>query len=427
MIKRFVKAAVAAALCLAVFASCSNPKEFSDEEKLSGKFTRNSDPAVTYNYADGATEPPNSYSDFVNGAMEFELKQFRNMAKAEKGSFVFCPANTTLSVAMTANAASPETRQEILLALNSDAGVAELNVCSSYFKSRMESVGAKSDSGDSVSLDGAMLISDKIDVKSSFLQNEKDYFGYDVFRFDTKGENADDKLSAYLPEGTDTDSVDLKKGSLDLISFSELCDSWLEQYADKDVFRGEFNGSGEKTSAEFLYSQESKLETDSAVGMVKYTANNPLKLVTVMPKDGKSFDKYVEGFNGIELNALLDSVDITKKSDVYIPEFSANADKKAGSRSGILMTCGLYTLFSEKAGFSALSYTESAEMGDCYEVTPEFSLTKDGINKSGKQLGGSDTLQALNAKKDAVVFDRPFIFMLIDNESNLPVYAGIYK
>ena len=425
--RRFIKAAFASAMCLLIFASCADPKEFSDEEKLSGKYTRNSDFSVTYNYADGAEEPPNSYSNFANGALEFELKQLRNLAKSNKESFVFCPANATLSVAMTANAASQDTRQEILLALNSDAGLDELNVCSSYFKSRMESVGAKGDSGNSVTLGGAMLISDKIDVKSSFLQSEKDFFGYDVFRFDTKGENAADKLKNYLPKGTDISAVDLKKGSLNLISFSELNDGWLDNYGDESVFRGEFNGSGEKASSTFLFSEESKIETDSAVGIIKYTANNPLKLVMVMPKDGKSFDKYVEGFNGSELSALLDSVDITKKSDAYIPEFTVESGKNAESRAGVLTSCGLYSLFSEKAGFSALSYTESAAMGDYYEVTPGFSLTKDGINKSAELLGSSESLQALNAEKDAVVFDRPFIYMLIDNESNLPVYAGIYK
>ena len=425
--RRIVKAAPAVAMCLLILASCAKSQEFSADEKLSGKYTRNSDPSVTYNYADGAEEPPNSYTNFANGALEFELKQFRNIAKTDKDGFVFCPANAALSIAMTANAASSDTRQEILLALDNSAGLDELNTCASYFKSRMETVGAKGGSGNSVTLGGAMLISDSIDVKSSFLQSEKDFYGYDVFRFDTKGENAEKKLSNYLPKGTDVGGVEFKNGSLDLISFSELSDGWLEQYTDDDVYQGELSGSGGKTGAAFLCSEESKIETDSAVGVIKYTANNPLKLVMVMPKDGKAFDKYVSGFTGDEFTALMDSVDITKKSTFYIPEFSVESGKKAESRAGVLTSCGLYSLFSEKAGFSALSYTESAAMGDYYEVTPGFSLTKDGINKSAELLGNSESLKALSTEKDAVVFDRPFIYLLIDNESNLPVYAGIYR
>lgn len=426
--KRRLTAAAAALLSVLLLASCSNTKEFTDSERLSAKQTRNTDISVTYNFADGAHNPPTDYSNYINGVTEFSLSQFRALYKENSGSFIFSPASSVLQLSLLANAASGDTRQEILLALGGTLTQDGLNVCSSYFKSRLENVsriGQKEAPKEHIKLDGAMLIDESIDVKTSFLQSAKDFYGFDVLRYDFNGENASEKLNAYLKPYTSDSGIDVSKsGTLDTLGTVSINDEWLESYKDSEIFSGSFEGAQGSRNEVYLCSDESRMSSEKAEGILKYTSKNPLKLVLITPKDGKSFDEYVGNLDGTELSALLGSIDITKKSAAAFPEFTIGTDGKAKAMSQALSSAGLYALFSDKSSFSSLSYGKGATLGEVYEIPQNFSLTHTGINKGAS--GGIASAE-LNAEKDTLVFNRPFIFMLLDNESNLPVYIGVYR
>ena len=93
--KRRITAA-AAALLMLLLCACGNPKLFTDEEKLTGTVSRSKDITQTYNYADGAQEPPTSYKNYISGMMDFSLRQLRQHSQDAKESFVFSPASAAL-------------------------------------------------------------------------------------------------------------------------------------------------------------------------------------------------------------------------------------------------------------------------------------------------------------------------------------------
>ena len=428
MIRRAACAALACVLLALSLCACSNPKEFSDDEKISAKYSRDKNAFdKTYNFADGAEEPPASYNNYSLSAGELSMKLFSGFA-AEKKSFAFAPMSTVLQLSALSNAAGKDRRVDVIKALGGTVTVDALNECSSYFKSRMESVsktGPEKGDWQQVELSGAILTDESVEVKSSFLQTVSDYYGYDVFRYDFGGEYASDKLDDYLEDHTGESGVKLPKDrQLNAVSASEIKDSWLNPYADGDITKGSFNGDGGTREADFLRSDESKLESDKAVGIVKYTAKNPLKLILITTKDEKAFDAYLNSFDNSEYRDLLGSIDITQKTTALIPEFTVETDGKARALSGALSSCGLAELFGDKAGFSALSYTTQVALGEMYEVPPRFSLNRSGVN-----AGEEETAEAgASAKsKDTVAFDRPFIFILADNETDLPVTMGVYR
>ena len=111
-------------------------------------------------------------------------KELSEISKDSGESFVFSPASSALQLVMLANAASPDIRQDILLGFGGTLGIDDLNPCSSYFMSRMEAVSKSGDKTDAcVKLGGALLVDNSLDVKTAFLQNIKDFFGYDVLRY----------------------------------------------------------------------------------------------------------------------------------------------------------------------------------------------------------------------------------------------------
>ena len=423
--KRALTSAIAVLMSALTLTACSSSDGFSDSEKISAKYPRSKDISVTYNYADGALEPPGSYNDFANSAGEFSLKLFRAYGSG-KESFAFSPASTVLQLSMLCNAASPEVRSDITNALGGTLSTDELNACCSYFKSRMESV-SKEGGADwaKVRLDGAMLVDDSVEVKTSFLSTAGNFYGYDIFRCDLDSENAEKKLNGYLKDYTQSSGIKFSESdALGIVSASEIKDGWLDLYADSDVNDGVFKGSSGDRKTSFLTSNESALKTERSVGIVKYTADNPLKLVLAAPKGGESFDEYVKSFDYNELSALLGSLDITKKATAVIPEFTVERNSAAKPLSGAVKSSGLSSLFESQKSLSALSYTTPAALSEMYEVEPEFKLSRSGINAKEESKAEKSGVVKTN---ETICFDKPFIFLLIDNESNLPVTMGIYR
>lgn len=423
---RRLRAAAAALLCAALLSSCANPAVFSDGERLTSQKKRNSDAAVTFNYSDGAVEPPSSYNTYSNQISDFSLKLLRSRAKKETESFVFSPAASALQLSLLANGANAETRREILRALcGSEITVDDLNTCSSYFKSRLEAVSRldqKQKPAEKVRLDSALLVSDSVDVKSSFLQTAADYYGCDVYRYSFKGEHAADKLNDRFSQYTNDCGFDpAASGTFSAVLATEITDSWLSPCTKPES--GVFHGKNGDSSAEFITSAEKKIQSGKATGVVKYTAKNPLKLLLIMPNDPKSFESYVSAFDSAELNALLDSVDVTKDTAASIPSFTIEGGGKAKPLSEALAESGLYSLFTDKAGFSAFSFTGKAKPGEIAEITPQFRLDCNGINAAKEAEAAAAPVKAA----DSLSFDRPFLFLLVDNESNLPVLAGVHN
>ena len=439
MKKRLVSALLCAALSATVLCACSNPDSFNKGEVLSSKYTRNTNAEKTYNYRDGAAEPPTAYNSYANLIMGYELKLFRNYAAQNTGTFVFSPASNALSLSLIANGAKGDTLSEISLALGNDLSLENLNTCSSYFKSRLETVseleskksdgnnGEKSENTAFIKLGDTLLINNNTDVKTAFLQANADYYGAQAVRLDFADNSAKAELDKLFGSNKAANETELDSdGSLvseDSVSF---CDSWLAAYGADDLSQGKF---GDK-DAVFMRSTDSYIHSDTAQGIIKYTAKNPLKLVLIMPNENIKISDYIKTFDSVEYMKLLDSFNVTSNANAGVPQFEIPAKDKPESMTEIMQKTGLYTLFSDKSDFGNLAHTKGITLDGMYNLNNGFSLSKNGVSTATDKPSDSALAQGSAVQKDSknteLVFNRPFIFMLIDNESNIPVYSGVY-
>ena len=443
--KKTMKKSIALLMCLALvvctLCACGDPTDFSDGEKLSKDYTRSTDPAESYNYNDGATSAPLSYNVYASSVSNFELRLFRNYfaQKSDKTkSSVFAPATAALQLSLLANGAAGDTQDEIRLALGKDLTIDNINQCSSYFKSRMEAV-SKTGSGEVDELSGKktqeskseyvrfglnLFFNDISDVKTSFLQTNASYFENNVYRFLFSDKNAVSKVNKSLSDFSSNDLFENlnEKDSLFLVNAFDMSDLWLDNYSKSDIEKGTFkSGSGDK-SVNFMTSNESLIKTKNANGIIKYTSKNPLKLMIVMPNEGVPLEEYVSDFNYTEFSDLLDSIDITKKVTAKIPEFSISSEEQPQPLSDALADSGLYTLFTDDALFKNITHTDNFKLNEIYEITPEITVNASGINSDSKIV--EKRVKALEKTDETIKIDRPFIFLLIDNESSIPVYIG---
>lgn len=444
--KRTLTLLLALVMSASALCACSSPDEFSNDEKLSQDYTRSTDPEESFNYNDGAENPPSVYNNYLSYITNFELRMFRNyysLSEDKNSSFVFSPISSALQLSLISNGASDDTKNEISLALGSDLTIDDLNQCSSYFKSRMEAV-SKQTSGEVnelsgkeeeatateyVKLENNLFFNDTSDIKTKFLQANASFYGEDIFRFMFSDENALTKVNKQFSDFTDKDAISKldENGSLISITASDISDLWLNPYAETDIEKGSFKATGGDRDVNYMTSFESYIKSEKAQGVIKYTSKNPLKLMLVMPDENISFDEYISDFNHLEYTKLIESFDITKNVNAVIPEFSIKSDGVVKPLSSVLEESGLYTLFTEDAEFSSMTHSNDLVFNEMYEITPSISVSRTGI--SGTVANNDRTAlvkhnKEVNKAETDLKFDRPFIFLLIDNESDIPVYIG---
>ena len=416
MKKRLLSLAAAAALCLT---ACTS-ETFSDNEFLSRGVARSKDASLTYNYADGASEPPLAYNSFANTAATFGFKLLRRSYQ-EDGTTAVMPANTLLQLSLLTNGAKGDTKKEILYALGNELDSDSLNTCSSYFQSRMQTVGKQyqeqqtedgKDTPPTLSLPRMLFLNNGNDVRKTFLQTNADFFGADILRFDFADDTArirlNDMIKREMPPFDENDSM---------YSYSSLTftDTWLTPY-----------GAGSSIDGTLLHSEETPMQSDRAKGVVKYTESNPLKALFILP-DG-DFDTYVKTFDSAEYFKLLDSVDVTKRQGVQLRPFSVSASLV--NWKDTLSAVGLNTLFSDKSDYCSLAHGDAKQLDGFFESMPSVTFSASGITTEAQVPDAALTQDiALEEEvwKDDWVFDKSFLFILIDNESSTPLYIAAIK
>lgn len=441
-----MKKILSLSLCIALSAltlcACGDNAQISSKENLSGNYTRSTDIEQTYNFKDGAADSPSTYNEFKNEITDFELKLFRNSFKQNgTGVYVTSPVNVVAELGVLANGASKDSQTEIMNALGDDINLSSLNECMSYFMSRIQEVanlgsekideltGKKitSDSTSYVKLKEALVFNDTLDVKSKFLQTNADYYGSDIFRIDFSDENSLLKLNNAFSDFSEKTVSSLDNGnSLISILGADICDTWLNAYSQDDISEGTFNSSSGEKTMNFLTSNESYMRTETAQGVVKYTSKTPLKMLFIMPDEGIALDEYISNFTNLEYQNLLKSIDITKNATAKIPEFSTESNEAASIKEAV-SSSGLYTLFTEDSTFANLTNSTEFVFNDMYEISPKLTFNAAGIggvsSNDATHILGKRTTE-LEKSDTTVEFNRPFMFMIIDNESNIPVYMG---
>lgn len=441
--KKIISLSLCIALSALILCACGDNTKMNSREILSDDYTRSTDIEQTYNYKDGAIDSPSTYNEFKNEITDFELRYFRNSFKGNSDSmFVTAPINIVSELGILANGASKDSQTEILNAIGDDLKISSLNECMSYFLSRIQAVAEAEDEKideltgkkitsnytSYVKLGQALVFNDTLDVKSKFLQANADFYGTDIYRINFSGENALQKINGAFEEYS-SKTIDNLEGSDSLISIlaADICDAWLDAYSQDDINEGVFKASSGDKTLNFLTSNESYMKTKTAQGIVKYTAKTPLKMLFIIPNEGTTLADYISNFTNLEYQNLFDSIDFTKKATAKIPEFSAESKNTANNVTTAVSNSGLYTLFTDDSTFANMTNSNEFVFNNMFEISPKLIVNASGIGgntaNDATQILGKRTTE-LDKAEITVEFNRPFIFMLVDNETNIPIYMG---
>ena len=342
----------------------------------------------------------------------------------ENGNTLISPVSLLCALAMTLNGAEGETKEQIETAVG--MSVEELNIyLYSYVNSLPEGDGYKLSLANSIWFREA----ERFEPNEDFLQTNADYYGADIYEaaFDkttVKDVNKwiDHRTDGMIPDMLDGISDDTVMLLINALAFDA---KWQEEYEKNQIREGTFtNADGTESIVDFMYSNEyDYLDDGSAKGFIKPYMGGKYAFAALLPNEGITVEEYLARLDGETLAEMLSAPQSTSVS-VAIPQFETTYDREM---SGVLETMGIVDLFAyEKADLSGLG--NSAE-GNIY-VSEALHRTYISVDDKGTKAAAVTIFVAKNGDGEAmsektVCLDRPFIYMLIDTNTNIPFFIGI--
>ena len=212
-----------------------------------------------------------------------------------------------------------------------------------------------------------------------------------------------------------------------LINALAFEDAWEEPYEEADVEDDTFTcEDGETQTVRMMYShEETYVENEQFQGFVKPYADYRYAFVGLLPREGVPLADAVAALDGAALEAFLQPV-MNAEVNAGLPKFKLEYDTEL---TEVLRALGMNAAFDpELADFTPMGTDED---GPLY-IGQVLHKTFIDVNEEGTRAAAATTIGmeagAAAPMDDPVVYDvildRPFAYLIIDNQVGLPIFAG---
>lgn len=355
---------------------------------------------------------------FIANSASFSIELFKKSVEKGKNTLI-SPVSVLLALAMTANGADNGTLNQMQTVLGKDIPIDELNEYLYYYVKKLPN-------GDKAKLNIANSIwfRNDLTVEKDFLQKNADYYKAAAFKsaFDDRTVN---EINVWVKKNTDglIDKI-LEQIPGDAVMYlinTLLFDAeWETMYSDDKVSKGDFTAyDGSKQKAMFMNSDEhAYLDDGNAVGFIKPYAYG-YSFVALLPNEDISIDDYIASMTGEGFMNLIKNKEFCAVN-AYLPKFSVEYEINMNET---LKAMGMPDAFApDKADFTKISKSGGLYIG---EVRHKTYIE---INERGTRAGAATIvdlrLTAAPEKPKVVRLDRPFIYAIIDDATNLPLFIG---
>lgn len=357
---------------------------------------------------------------------DFAVRLFQECTRSRTDSnTLVSPLSVINALAMTANGAGSETLEQMEELFGADLS----SLCSylyNYHKNLPQGEKYKLHSANSIWIrdDGSFT------VQPDFLQTNAEWTNADVYMAPFDDSTLKD-INEWVSENTDEMIPEIlqeipRDAVMYLVNALAFDAEWQSVYKENQVRDGVFTREdGTAQDAEMMYSTEyTYLRDTQAQGFVKYYHDARYAFAALLPDEGISLADYTASLTGKRLHELL--TDPPKNTvETAIPKFKAEYSILLND---VLKNLGMtYAFDSGAADFSGLG---TGPDGNLF-ISSVIHKTFIAVGEQGTRAGAATLVEI---KRDSAIegpdeiktvyLDRPFVYMIIDCEENLPVFIG---
>ncbi|MCI9575270.1 MAG: serine protease [Clostridiales bacterium] len=377
-----------------------------------------SQPAMASNELDTSSSVP---PPFVVATADFSLELFRQSRDSSQ-NFLLSPASAALALGMTSNGSGGSTQQQFLTLLGD--GLTQQALNQSYYQwiNRLST----DQEGAILNLAGSIWFrKDGFTVNRDFLQTNADYFGADAYQLDFNQPSTIDKINQWVQDNTNGKIEEMVEEispdtMMYLINTLYFEMNWQTPFPSYATHKKEFHTADSQTvSTDFMYEEHSPyFADDKAEGIKKQYADSKYSFVAIRPKNGVSLDDYLDSLTGEQFLSLIQQ-ESTESASFWLPKFRYDSSVLLKEP---LKNMGLSDAFSLKtADFSKISSTP-------LYLSQVLQKTFIEVDEVGTKAGAATLVEIKTESAffidHELIFDSPFLFAIIENETGLPLFLG---
>lgn len=354
-------------------------------------------------------------------------------------NFLISPVSISTALAMTANGADGNTRDQMEQLLGSGLTLEQLNEYMAYYKNNLPD-----EKKEKLYLANSIWFRDDptLKVHDSFLETNKKFYDSEIYKTPFDDTTVDD-INSWVNQNTrsmipkllnhgDLDQKNDVKPMMTLINTLYFEAEWDKIYEDFQVYDDKFtNFKGEENDIELMSSMEQYYyDLGDADAFRKYYKNKNYSFVGILPKEN-DIESYVDNLDADKLLEGLSEYEDPESVELYvkIPKFKYNYESKL---KDVLIDLGMGDAFDDyKADFSKINDLSVDDAANLY-IGDVLHKTRIEMAEKGTKAAAVTAVMMIAAsapqpqpkKEIHIDLDRPFVYMILD-KNDVPVFIGV--
>lgn len=402
------------AACTLPFSGCGKiVGNASDKDAKSGA-VRN----LTENISKNDSDSKAADKEFKAAAASFSADLFKYNYSNGKTTLV-SPLSVLTALALVQNGAQGNTLAQLEQAL----GGLDRDTLNAYMRAYCDFLSA----GDELKIANSVWTDSSAEAKRAFLQKAVDSYSAQLFSAPLSDPKTVESINSWVKKNTDgmipkiIEKAD-RYAVMMLVNAIAFDAKWETPYKRSDIGKLEFTSySGSKKKTDFMCSTENVyLKDGGAVGFMKPYKNGRFAFAALLPDENTGIDDYVASLSGDKLMKIFSSAKRGNEVNVKMPKFRA---EYSAQLIDTLKKMGVKDAFDSKtADFSSLIENRDAYIATVVHKT-FIEVDENGTRAAASTLVGADTMSLMEPY--SVFLNRPFVYMIVDTETNLPLFIGV--
>lgn len=332
------------------------------------------------------------------------------------------PISVKLALAMTANGAAGETLEEL----------------ESFFgKSAADTSKSLSEYSDYLCCDRNLKLNiansiwyDKhMKLNSGFIDTSEKYFDAEIKGVDFNSKTVKN-INKWVKNKTDgmidriADSVDRDTVML-LINAIAFDAEWENIYTEDKISTDDFTAyDGKVLNVSMMHSDEEKyIETPQCTGFIKDYKGGNFGFAALLPNEDVDIYEFIDSLTGDTVSDMLDGAEATSVI-AAVPKFTCKFETEM-VEDGVLSALGINIATDmDKADFSGISGSHPVNL----YIQSAVHKTYIKVDERGTRAGAATAIEmrdGFDEKIKYVILNRPFVYMIVDNTTNTPLFMGV--
>ncbi|MBP1925094.1 serpin B [Sedimentibacter acidaminivorans] len=359
--------------------------------------------------------------------LNFSWNMFKENSQ-NTGNLMISPVSIYTALAMTLNGADGDTKAAMLEALSAK-GITEEDL-NAGMKSWISSL-TNDDRIAKLNVANSIWYRNSFEADEKFLQKNADYYSASIKKLDFSKEDSVNTINDWVKDSTNG-TIDKIIDNINddtmmyLINAIYFKGDWKDQFKANNTYKQPFNSPTDVIDTDFMHRRGDigYLNGDGVTGVILPYLDEQFAFIALLPEEGKTTRELIDNFSALNLIKLLEN----KKNaniDLSLPKFEG---KYEDSLNDELAKLGMDIAFDPNlADFSLMSKSHKRELFINNVKHKTFIRVDEKGTEAAAVTSVEMNVTGMPMDVQKVVFDRPFIYGIIDVTTGIPLFMGVLE